>query len=132
MGGTVATLGDEAKRYRWIIVACRHCPRKGRYNSMRLVQRHGSNLNLIDWIRVISTDCPRRQGNEIERRYNPCGAYCPHVLREHQEQKRHELQRIFAMTEPYGQIQALMQFHRITLREMGARFEPALFWMRTR
>ena len=57
-------------------VACRRCPRKGRYRVTRLIDRHGAGIGLPHLKQIIASDCPKRVSTSI---YNRCGAYFPDV-----------------------------------------------------
>lgn len=49
------TLGDLPHPF--IEIACRYCPRKGRYRRARLIQEHGGGMALDAFVRMVSEDC---------------------------------------------------------------------------
>jgi hypothetical protein len=47
MPRTYVTLGGHAAvGHRTLILACRHCERRGRYNIQRLIERYGADYGL--------------------------------------------------------------------------------------
>ncbi len=55
-------------------IACRHCPRKGRYRVTRLIDQYTAAMGLPQLREIISSDCPKRREVSI---YDRCGAYFP-------------------------------------------------------
>ncbi|MGE0716277.1 MAG: hypothetical protein AB7P02_12620 [Alphaproteobacteria bacterium] len=53
-------------------LACRKCPRRGRYGRERLLERYGPDVDLVDLLAAISADCPRRQATAG---IDHCGAH---------------------------------------------------------
>ena len=41
-------------------VACDKCGRAGRYRLSHLIEHHGRDANLVDWLDEIAADCPNR------------------------------------------------------------------------
>ena len=59
-------------------VTCTKCPRHGLYILKRLIRAHGQNSKVIDWLDVITADCPKRSANSMN---DQCGARCPDLPR---------------------------------------------------
>jgi len=55
-------------------VTCTKCPRRGLYILARLIRAHGPRANVIDWIDVLTGDCPKRIANNTN---DQCGVRCP-------------------------------------------------------
>jgi hypothetical protein len=55
------TLGEIAREREWQVVTCDKCGRTGRYRTARLVERYELDFNAVEWLRLVSADCPRRQ-----------------------------------------------------------------------
>jgi hypothetical protein len=59
-------------------VACDKCGRKGRYAVARLIEQHGSDAKVVDFLAEIAADCPKKQvGNMSDQ----CAARCPDLPR---------------------------------------------------
>ena len=43
-----------------------------------MIERHGCNGNLTDWLTRIISDCPKRRSVDMSDR---CGACCPGLLK---------------------------------------------------
>jgi hypothetical protein len=54
-------------------VACRHCPRRGRYRVAVLAERYGADSAIEDVLKAVSSSCRARTGE----RGMTCGAYFP-------------------------------------------------------
>ena len=75
MARTYVTLGDHAAAgHRTLILSCRRCPRRGRYNLARLIERYGADMGLPQLMTALSADCPRQQSVGI---YDRCGIHLP-------------------------------------------------------
>ncbi len=57
------TLGQVAERTATLEVACRRCGRHGRYNVVRLVERHGAGMPMPELLRVLAGDCHHLLGH---------------------------------------------------------------------
>ena len=68
------SFGDLETKLSVLKVTCSKCPRQGRYILFRLIKAHGRNAKLIDWLDVITADCPKRSANSMN---DQCGARCP-------------------------------------------------------
>jgi hypothetical protein len=58
-------------------IACRHCPRAGRYRRASLAERFGPAAGLPEVVEVLAADCPRRG---VGRFRDPCGAHFPDLV----------------------------------------------------
>ncbi|MEY9782255.1 hypothetical protein [Sinorhizobium fredii] len=56
-----------------MILNCAQCGRKGRYNVARLIERHGPDMPICNFIAMIGRTCPRWV-NQTERQ--ACGLGC--------------------------------------------------------
>ena len=55
-------------------VACDSCGRAGSYRVARLIEQHGRDAKLVDWIDEIAADCPKR----VKVNWNDqCRVKCP-------------------------------------------------------
>jgi hypothetical protein len=56
-------------------VSCDKCGRDGRYQVQRLINDRGRDGKIVDWLEVITADCPKKKSllNMSDR----CGAKCP-------------------------------------------------------
>lgn len=68
------TFADLAGKLDVLRVACAKCGRAGQYRLDRLIEQHGADGTVIDFLAEISADCPRRQIGKIS---DLCGAACP-------------------------------------------------------
>ena len=55
-------------------VECSKCGRFGRYPLHRLIDQHGGNGTIIDWLDALTADCPRKRAPSVGDR---CQARCP-------------------------------------------------------
>ena len=69
-------LGDIELKLPVLKVTCIKCPRQGRYIVKRLIRAHGRNAKVIDWVDVITADCPKRIANNTN---DQCGVRCPEL-----------------------------------------------------
>lgn len=71
-GATI--FGDLVGKLSVLHVSCSKCPRQSRYFVPRLISAHGHNSKVIDWLDVITADCPKRSAHNMN---DQCGAPCP-------------------------------------------------------
>ena len=55
-------------------VACRKCGRKGRYPVARLIEQHGRDAKVVDFLAEITADCPKKQAGNMS---DQCATRCP-------------------------------------------------------
>jgi hypothetical protein len=55
-------------------VSCDKCSRSGRYQVQRLINDHGRDGKIVDWLDQITADCPKKTTRSWSNR---CGAKCP-------------------------------------------------------
>jgi hypothetical protein len=55
-------------------VSCAKCGRKGRYSIRWLIEDHGRDGKVTDWLAAIAADCPRKQSINMN---DQCAARCP-------------------------------------------------------
>jgi hypothetical protein len=72
------TFGDLVVKLDVLRVACDKCGRKGRYAVARLIEQHGRDGKLIDWLGEITADCPKKQAGNMS---DQCAARCPELQR---------------------------------------------------
>jgi hypothetical protein len=58
-------------------IACRHCPRAGRYRRASLAERFGPAAGLPEVVEVLAADCPKRGIGQFS---DPCGTYFPDLI----------------------------------------------------
>jgi hypothetical protein len=66
--------GDLKGKLSVLKVKCSKCPRQGHYIVPRLIRAYGMNAKVIDWIDVLTADCPKRIANNMN---DQCGVKCP-------------------------------------------------------
>ena len=71
--GTPARTGG-ARKLTLVRVECSKCGRFGRYPLHRLIDQHGGNGTIIEWLDALTADCPRRRAAGYS---DPSGARCP-------------------------------------------------------
>jgi hypothetical protein len=77
MSRTYVTLGDHAAAgHRVLIIACRHCERRSRYNVQRLIERHGAEMGLPELRTILASACPKVQAAVM---YDQCGVHYPQL-----------------------------------------------------
>ncbi|AUX76430.1 hypothetical protein [Sinorhizobium fredii] len=60
-----------------MVLTCSQCGRKGRYNVARLIEKHGADMPIRDFINLIGQSCERRtQLREHQR----CGLGCDDLI----------------------------------------------------
>ena len=57
-------------------VACGKCEREDSYPVNRLIQNHGRDAKLIDWLDELTADCAKKRAGNMN---DPCGARCPQL-----------------------------------------------------
>jgi hypothetical protein len=68
--------GDLIGKLPVLRVSCSKCGRAGQYQLQRLIRVYGRDTKMVDWLDVITADCPKK----IARNMNgPCGAKCPQL-----------------------------------------------------
>jgi len=58
-------------------VTCEKCGRAGRYGVARLIEQHGRDGKMTDWLADITADCPKKRSVDMS---DQCGACCPGLL----------------------------------------------------
>jgi hypothetical protein len=58
-------------------VVCTKCNREGRYLVRRLIEDHGLDVHVIDWLAMLTADCPEKNSGCMETR---CEAYCSTLI----------------------------------------------------
>jgi hypothetical protein len=72
------TFGGLACKLDMLRVSCAKCDRKGRYSVRWLIEDHGRDGKVTDWLTTITADCPRKRSIDMS---NQCGALCPELAR---------------------------------------------------
>ena len=72
------TPADLVGKLDWLVVSCDKCGRRGRYRVTRLIELHGRDAKLTDWLSKITEDCPRRHSINMS---DQCGARCPDLVK---------------------------------------------------
>jgi hypothetical protein len=57
------TPADPVGKLDYLRVACDKCGRAGHYGVHRLIETHGRDGKITDWLAGITADCPRRKSN---------------------------------------------------------------------
>jgi hypothetical protein len=57
---TYLIFGDIDGKLDVLRVECTKCPRKGRYNVRKLIERYGRRGNMMKWKEQLNGECPRR------------------------------------------------------------------------
>ena len=68
------TFGDLVGKLGTLRVTCAKRDREGHYSVGRLIERHGADHRITDWVAGITDDCPKRRGTDMS---DQCGARCP-------------------------------------------------------
>ncbi len=76
MASGALTLGQVAGRTAALEVACRRCGRHGRYDVVRLVERHGAGMPMPELRGVLAGDCPRCATRNV---YDLCDVHFPQL-----------------------------------------------------
>jgi hypothetical protein len=53
--------GDLLGKLDMLHVACDKCARKGRYAVARLIEQHGSDAKVVDFLAELKAGCPKKQ-----------------------------------------------------------------------
>ena len=70
--------GDLTGKLDVLRVACDSCGRAGSHRVARLIEQHGRDAAIVDWLDKIAADCPKR----ITVNWNDqCRVKCPDCLR---------------------------------------------------
>jgi len=72
------TFADLLGKLTVLRVECAKCGRFGRYPLHRLIDQHGGNGTVLDWLDKLTADCPRRRDASIS---DQCHARCPDLPR---------------------------------------------------
>ena len=70
--------GDLVGKLEVLNVTCETCGRAGRYVVRWLIDQHGRDHKLTDWLSTISADCPKRRAADTS---DECAARCPDLSR---------------------------------------------------
>ena len=68
--------GDLIGKLDVLRVACSKCGRSGQYQLPRLTKVYGRDSKMIDWLDVITADCPKKRAHNMN---DQCGAKCPQL-----------------------------------------------------
>ena len=73
------TADPRLRDYPYVVVkiACRDCPRIGRYRLAALAGKFGADARLVDVLAVISASCERNKEKQWNRR---CQAFLPDLV----------------------------------------------------
>ena len=52
--------GDLVGKLDVLRVACDNCNRSGSYRISRLIEQHGRDAKIVDWLDEITADCPKK------------------------------------------------------------------------
>jgi hypothetical protein len=74
-GAGAIRFADLVGRLDVVRVTCTRCDRAGRYSLAQLIERHGAEVGLPDWMAALTADCPLRP--RYGTIWNQCGAHCP-------------------------------------------------------
>lgn len=55
-------------------LACTKCERRGQYRKATLIERYGSDANMVELRLILAADCPKVIANKI---MDLCGVYYP-------------------------------------------------------
>jgi len=72
------TFGDLIGKLDVLRVACDGCGRAGSYRVARLIEQHGRDAKIVDWLDEIAADCPKKSAHNMS---DQCGARCPDLPR---------------------------------------------------
>ena len=59
-------------------VVCSKCERAGRYRVERLIEQHGRDGRVTDWLTEITITCPKKSAGNFNDR---CAARCPDLAK---------------------------------------------------
>jgi hypothetical protein len=66
--------GDIEGKLDMLRVECTRCPRKGRYNVRKLIEKYGRKGHMMKWRELLKGDCPKRDAHNLHER---CDLICP-------------------------------------------------------
>jgi len=72
--GSGTTFGDLLGKLPVVVVECPKCNRAGRYVLRRLIEEHGRDGTILDWLEGLTADCPRKRAASVS---DQCHARCP-------------------------------------------------------
>jgi hypothetical protein len=72
------TFADLLGKLTAVRVECSKCGRSGRYPLHRLIDQHGGNGTIVEWLETLIADCPRKRAASVSDR---CHANCPDLPR---------------------------------------------------
>src|SRR5262249_52436211 len=56
-----------------VVVECPKCARTGRYALRRLIEQHGRDGTIIEWLDGLTADCPRKRAASVsDQRHARC------------------------------------------------------------
>ena len=67
---------DLIGKFRVLRVSCSVCGRAGGYQLQRLIRVYGGSAKVIDWLDVITSDCPKKLARNLN---DTCRAKCPQL-----------------------------------------------------
>jgi len=68
------TFSDLIGKLDALLVSCDKCGRAGQYPLARLIERHGRDGKIIDWLGEITSDCPKKSARNMN---DQCAARIP-------------------------------------------------------
>ena len=68
--------GDLIGKLTVLQVRCSKCPRRDHYELFGLIMAHGLNTKIVDWLNVITADCPKKLARDVS---DPCAAWCSYL-----------------------------------------------------
>jgi hypothetical protein len=72
------TFGDLVGKLETLRVTCAKCEREGRYSVRRLIEQHGREGKVTDWLAGVAGDCPCKRSIDMS---DQCRACCPDLVR---------------------------------------------------
>jgi len=67
------TFGDLLGKLTLVRVECSKCGRFGRYPLHRLIDQHGGNGTILEWLERLTADCPRKRAASVsDQRHARC------------------------------------------------------------
>ena len=70
--------GDLIGKLDMLRVSCDNCSRAGSYRLARLIEQHGRDAKIVDWLDKIAADCPKRATVSWNDR---CRVKCPDLAK---------------------------------------------------
>jgi hypothetical protein len=74
MARAYLVFGDIEGKLDMLRVECTRCQRKGCYSVLKLIQQYGRKGNLMKWMEMLNSDCPKRDAAQLRER---CDLICP-------------------------------------------------------